>query len=525
MSVTKLKIPFERVKSFRWWEKVGDITSSQKERVCSGRYIQSFQTERTAEARARGVYNNRLERSPVAVLSPGIVRQHQATAAQQISIEGFDNEIILSDGDGFGRTAQNLFSKRLYYYLRDGQVGTLVEAPEEIADNLLEAQERGERSYQILYQASEILHYELFTQGPRKGRLRDLYLLESPRTEGDVIYERVRRYFFRQQISEDGEQLGIRDGYSIQILERKREEEDYDLSLTRPNDTDEREYNVAEESDQIGERIPFVLCGSGPQDSVLHDILDLDIHLLNLHSELRSVNDYQAFRLVFLFNMNEGQEELREVGQHMIHSFASDGRVESLPPSSPDALERQIHTTEQRIKKIAFRQYNQLLNDDTKQVQSAESRAKDLLALEAFYNDLLDLMIRKEEQIYEFHATYEGVNPDNIQVSVGRDFGFGDPEQKLHRTLLAFNSASRFSPGGDEVQRELMASLIEQLDLTVATGESEEEVKNRLKDGIRNSTVTNPLSTNRQARPQGVARQIAERLQIGDTVRNQNSER
>lgn len=490
MAKIKLKIDKQRQNYFQWWKKVDDIVSGQKERICTSKYLVPFQTEVTNEARQKGVFQNRLKRTYPAVMSPGIIEQHKGQLAQKLAVEGFEGptaEAIVNNVDGWGSTSQNKFSERLWHYLKDGQVGTLVEAPEEVADNLLESQLRGERSYQVLYEAKDILKVEYFTQGPRKGTIKDLYLRESDRTNGKKVYERVRRYYFDSVMGEDGEEL-MSSTYSVQILEREKNQNE---TLSEQQEF-EYEYLIVEELSGSLETIPFTICGDGPADSVLYMVVDLDIALVNRISVLSNINYYQGFKLIFLFGVTD-QEAVKEIGESRIQTFSSEGSLATSDAGDPAAVEREIEGLKSHIRRVAFKQHNAILSDTTRQVQSAESRAKDLIALENYYNDLLDMFIRKEQEIYQNHAIFEGLSPESIVVDAQRDFGLGDPEIARADEAMLYNNANQIvGEAGLEIKREVVKNQIDRMDIPY-------EVKAELKLKVDESEFANPFTAPRAA--------------------------
>lgn len=500
----ELIIDAERGEWFKWWEKVDDIVSGQKDRICTSKYIIPYRAEVANESRQKGIFENRLRFSPNKVESPGILTQHKTSLAQKIAITGFESPFamdLLDNVDGWGNNAQNKFAERLWYYLKDGQVGTLVEAPEDVAETLLESQIRGERSYQVLYQAKDIIKLVYFKQGPRKGEIKDLYLRESDRIEGDKVYERVRRYYFRHSETGDGEMV-TDEAYSVQILEREKRKND----LRYEQQERKLEYDLIEELQGSLSVIPFVVHGSGPKDSELRLIIDMDISLLNLYSMRRSINYNQCFRITAIFGVQD-EEVINQIGEYMVHVFREEGRIQAIEPSSPDAIEREIVEFKSDIRDTAFRRQNSKLLDSTRQVQSAESRAKDLITLENVYNDILDYFEKREQMIYKLHAIFEGLNEDEVEVSTQRDFGLGDPEIMRTDEALIFNNASQLTGDvANEIKREVMKNQIDRLDISY-------EGKAELKQRVDSSEFNNPFTAPRQAQSTRIQERIRQQRQ------------
>ena len=76
---------------------------------------------------------------------------------------------ILDDVTGYGMSAQEMLSELFWYFLPHGKVGVLVDGTRADSPSLQQAREIGERSYQVLYSAAQIVYWDVFKEGKQKG--------------------------------------------------------------------------------------------------------------------------------------------------------------------------------------------------------------------------------------------------------------------------------------------------------------------------------------------------------------------
>lgn len=431
-----------------------------------------YATEKGALGNA--IYASRQERLYYVNFCEPYLTVHRGHLNQEIKITGAeDNEVfslIKADVTGYGKDYQRMALDMIWEYIKSGLCGVLVDRTKTPAINLADAKEKKERSYQVLYYAQDIYSYKYFDEGSRKGKLQELILADK--IEEDKIY--AKRYYFNQR-----EQVVIQDIY----FEGK----------TLPDITKEAVFKANSEGEilQIQE-IPFVFFGSGAEESFLHAYYNLNLAHMNLKSVLSNVNYNQGFQRSFVLGAKA--EEVKNIGEYLINLISNpDANVLTIPSGSPDAIEKEIDKLEKQMHRYGKFEFNQLA-DDTRQVQSSESKAKDMIARVGIYDTVINELEKALEQIYKLHFAYENITED-LTVEITREYHLEDAQEEVQLLTLAFSQAREV--GAVEVQKDILKALILKLRLPMRDedGGDRDLQLQRLFDSIDSASVATSLSS------------------------------
>ena len=476
----ELKNHSEYTDNLPFYTRATDFFIGDQTTMCSPKYIVPYLTETSGEKDAGAALANRIARSVYVNDVSAIVFNHKTSLAQSITIQGFDGgtlDLIKNDVTGYGDTPQEIYSEALEYYLQHGRVGILVEGPGDVSDNVAEAIAKGERSYQLLYTADRICNWELFKSGPKKGKLKDLLLFEGITSDGKETYERYRRYFFE----------GGASVYAWQILQIK--------SGTPVATTGVRKFEVVGQGQGDLDEIPFTIFGRGRKDSALKDLLQPAWGAHNRLSVYSSTNYNQGFQRVVMTGVAD-TKELQKVGEMIVTAIRSpDAQVHIIPSGDPTAIETEWRALRHIVARLGLFQWNQLM-DDTRQVQSAESKAKDLRAREAFYNNVVMTFQKKLTQVYKHHALFEGASPDEVSVHISSDFKLTDTELELQTDSAVMLWSNRFGDAGQQVQKAILEKYVSELRMLPTEDMTEDERRAELLDTIRTATAQDPQQQN-----------------------------
>lgn len=458
---------------------VTDFVNGDHDTVVSSSYIIPYQTE-TDPAKGGKAFANRIARTYFTPYVEPYLAVHYSHLSQSIKIELPQSEVmqqIEADGSGFGESAETLARDRIWYYLMHGRIATLVEGPSRVAEDGEGARALGERSYQCLFLADQIKAWNYFMTGPRRGLLSDVTLIEEITTDADgTRHERARRYYYAQPSDAY---------YQIQILERVKEKK----SKTSAQN---QSYDVIEELEGSLSRIPVVIWGSGPNETMSKQLFQLNRALLNLSSILTHVNYNQGFQRSFTAGASSA--ELGAVGESIITALSDpNARIMTIEAGNPTAIKEEINAVRQHIRRVGLMEHNQL-QDDTAQVQSADSKAADRRARLMWYHNVLDRLQEIEEQIYKLHAEYEGVSGDAITVTFSRDFGLDDEMTVSTRDSLTSALARELNV--PEVQKEVLRVRVNDMQVIPGDGQTEEQRRSELLEAIDASSQTPQIDLN-----------------------------
>lgn len=351
-------------------------------------------------------------------------RIHASHMSQPISVGGAEDkrlDIVVKDATGFKQSLTQVARDRLKRFVRDGKVGTLVDSPAVIAKDRETARATKERSYQVLYDACDIRYWDVFREGPRKGQFKEVVLAEP--------FSGKKQRFRRLLIGDSANAK-----YQWQILEAKKTgflsnaADDFQVEIV-PN---------GEGEGGIG-RIPFVVFGGGPEDSLISDVWPLDIAAMNMSSVKQNIVYNQGFQRSILAGVSP--EEISKMSEFTVTLIQNvEARIFTIEAGNPQAATEEILKLERQIDRRGKFEYNQLA-EDTRQVQSADSKSKDLKTREAVYTATVEYEESVESEIVKLHAEFEGVDPERVAVTIGRDFGLKDEQAEQNKLALVFSHA------------------------------------------------------------------------------------
>lgn len=480
-----IRLSSDYSKNQNFYARVADFVDLDPAELVGKGYIRSYDTEDTTKARLLGLFQKRVARSYPLTISDSILAEHVSACSQEVTVDGFEFDEILSDVTGFGDSAATFFSSQVLEHFKNGFHGVLIESPEQPAADRGTAVAANERSYQTLFSAENIIQCEYFKTGPRRGQVKDVILLvESSyytNEKGEEVEQaNARRYYFNH----DNEATFLYQELSIdaETLKAARDSISFEVVVDEPGNLPV---------------IPFVAFGRGPTDSAIRKTIPLDIGLLNTLSTLRNTNYHQAFQRVMVFGVRDA-EQAKTIGEAQMGFFPeADAHADAIPPGDAAALEREINFILHWTRRIGMRQFRQLTDDLTKQVSSAESKAKDLAALESWYSKTLDMFERKLKQVYQIMFYYEqSKESTEIEVKISRDFGLDDSEAQLMTDSTIWGWSQEFDAEGFEIRRRILISYLDQLDMT---SDTRQELSEKLQNAQRRNALTapreNPLTT------------------------------
>ena len=440
-------------------------------RVCAvEKYLTPYTTEMGNSEGARNALNARRERLYNINDCEPYLFLHLGHLAQDITLtlpetETFD--LIKSDVSGFGESAEQMARQMVWYGLGEGRCGVLVDRPKSSAKTALEAKQSKERSYQVFFRALEIRDWERFESGPKMGKLKKVILDAKPRKDGKDSYARFRTY-----------ELESENSFVEYAL----------IENLKPGDAKIDEQSIFECKDierfplELSE-IPFEIFGEGPSDSYLAKVWPLNKALLNLGSVKSSCNHNQGFQRTFAFGAKP--EEIQNVGEYLISLVQNENAsISTIDPGNPASLENEESLIRRRLDRIAKIEFNQL-SDDTRQVQSAESKAKDLKARIGIYNDTMDMLTDSLKTIYQLHATFEGDDPEKIEVTISRDYGLEDEAAEVREMESVFAEAREL--GAVDVQKAILRTRIQRLKLIPKADQTREQLLEELDASVDSS--------------------------------------
>lgn len=394
------------------YKAIADFEDGSKERVL--KYLIPHRSETDGTAEGRAAFADRQRRLYHVNGCDIYLTVHCGHMAQPIEIGGTDEgplAVIKQDVTGYGMNHEQAARERLRLYLRDGRVGCLVDRTAEKAPSVAQAKQNGERSYQVNYCATRIRKAVPFKAGPMKGKLRELVLEDDPMETSDgECFEVFRRYV----IEKPGQKFRFQ---LLRGLKQKREEPIIDGK--------ERTYLVLADTHGELDYIPFVLWGRGPKDSFLSDIWQLDGAIMNLNNVRSSINFHHGFPRNIMTGVK--REEISKMAEWTITLLKEpQARLFTIPAGDPKALESEIRDVKRERTQRGLLRINQLA-EDTRDVQSAESKAFDLVQQQHFYDETLDAQEQMERAIWAIHLHMETGKPGVVEVSILRDYHLEDP--------------------------------------------------------------------------------------------------
>lgn len=482
MATIKLKYHDELKENFQLYEMFEDFTKGFNKDV--KKYLVKYATEKPDTLAARKAFASREERLYNINSCDPYLTIHLGHLSQPVDIklpEGQDDEFlqsILADATQYGETFKEVFRDLLWYYLRDGKVGLLVDK-EPMPENLTEAQAKSYnlRSYQVLYEATQIRNYEHHHSGALKGKLKFVDLCAGYEEENDSTFEIVTRF----ELAETAK------SYIVKKLKSTKKASEVSL-------TDEVEFTqVGGDIPGALPEIPFILFGTGAEDSFISSIVELNKATLNDRSVKGNINYHQGFKKTYVTGAKP--EEVKKTGESIITALQNENaNVLSIDAGEPTGIENQIKDIENNINRRGKIENNQLA-DDTKQVQSADSKTKDVLAKMKVYDYILDYFEMRLKKAFQFHCLFDvGLTFDitNISVSIARDYNLEDTQAETAEDLATFSMARELQ--ATLVMKMILKKRVQNLKIIPDAELTKEETLQALIEDIDNAESAQPQS-------------------------------
>ena len=439
---------------------IADFTADDIERV--RQYLLPYQTENVSEPSGAAAFQNRQARlynedivTPYLVIHVGFMSQD--IDFTKVPTGGVWDE-IMKDVTQFEDTPKEFARKLLFQYCRDGRVGILVDRDAQKSPSEAEARSNGERSYQVMYESKDILDWKRFGKGKFKGRLSRVLLCD-----GIVEIGNKERQQLREITMND---VGI---VSVQLYHV-----DPDAAWT--GGSVKAEPFGAPITIGITEQIPFVLIGEGYSDSLVGSGWQTNAALLNRLSARDSANYSQGFQRNFAAGVKP--EEVSKIGENVLAILSNENaKVFSLQAGNPEALVVQGTELRWYARRKQMFEYNQLA-DDTKGIQSADSKERDSKARKELYDTILDLLDAKISLAFQLMALFEGKTPEEaskIVVSTLRDYGLQDLIQEAAERQQTYSMATDLSVIG--VKKRILKAAVSRIKFVPENGKTEEQIR------------------------------------------------
>lgn len=464
------KFPFSNhpklVKDWTTYCGIRDFDEGSHERIV-GHLIPS-RAEDDGSPEGRAIFQNRQRRLyNINFVNPYLFL-HWCHMSQDIELVGTDSDsmqLIRADATGFGASFIQTARERAWMYIRDGRVGTLVDGPLSIAKDRASARALGERSYQINFSATEIRNWDRFKEGPRKGQLSKLILAMPEVYRDGACYERYRVFLAPE--SDTGGRFTFLDLESKQAKTPMINSETIDMDIVGGG-----EGGI--------DRIPFVLWGEGPEESFAKDSWALSKSWMNLNSVVSHIVYNQGFQRTILAGVDK--QEVTKLTEWTVTVVAGDRvSIYTIPPGDPVAAQGECDKLKRETHRRSKFEYNQLA-DDTRQVQSAESKSIDQKVRERIYENTLDTQTDVERRIWQLHAIYEGEPVEAIDVSIAREYGLDDPTAERADLDAVANDAREL--GVTELRKQVLRIRASRLKYIPSETESVEEIEKKVMDAI-----------------------------------------
>ena len=440
--------------------------------IYQGGYLQAYHQSGEGGEEANAAFISRKSRAYCKKFTRRAHKTHLAHLAQTISTSGFEGgqlDDIRKDITGFNQSLEDFSRDAMALRLKYGRFGILVDGPSSVAPTLAEAAAQGERSYAVLYSTRDILWWECFKHGPRKGQLKSLVLRDQVEKNEEGEYQLYRRFFFADKSSQN---------YSWQTLKSRDSNIRAVLSIDKDIDVE-----VIEKGEGELDEIPFVLVDDTVEESAYFDGWELEAAHINILSAHTNIIFQQGFRIVVISGTNVDQETVaRGVSEATIWTFRGENvSVHIVPAGDPTASEKDLIRLENQLWRMLMFD-NMKHSDDTRQVQSTSSRAKDEAARVDFYDSTLDVMEGALSRVLQLIVRFESGGESDVALTFARDYGLEDAESELaHR--LATNAQAR-ELGVTDVQKELLKLNISELRLLPDDDGDVDVTRQRLYDAV-----------------------------------------
>lgn len=457
-------------------------------RAAVAKYLIPYATESASTKGGSAAFSTRLKRLYNKNLCEPPLVIHLGHLSQEIEVDGIGPgsalEAIAADMTGFGMKLENFYRELLYCYLHAGRVGVLIDGPAIVEKSRTGAIARGERSYCTMFKAHQIRDWEYFETGPMRGKFKRVVLQLAP-----VVDEKDRnKKYDRVYVMEANEQVETTTkiaSYSVQWKILQDEESGALLDFVNgsmeavpDSHSGERQFKIIDRGEIGLEEIPFVVIGDGVRDSVISGVWELNHATLNLNSTLTNIIYHQGFQRLLFAGVEE--EEIRWLSENIGAITRNEkAQVFTIEAGNPDAAFREIAILENRARRTALFEHNQLMSEESKESPSAESKAMDTIARKKFYDYVLDLFEDKLAQVFRYIGMFEGEEDPTHAVTIEREYGLEDAAQAASEDGLAFSQAAQI--GAIEVQKEILKRYIRKQNI-------DDELKKKLMANIDSAT-------------------------------------
>lgn len=409
--------------------------------VLSTSYIHPHRSERPLSKDSNAPHvDDRIKRTPYENLVKPVVIKHTAMLAQPAVVTGVDTaDELLTDIDGQGNSLEAIRNEIVKQFLIEGRVCLLAEAPSVRNETAADDSATNQRPYLALIPAENIFKYSKFASGPRGGKLSELAIIVGEEMIEDRKHTRLRRYYF----PEGGNK------YYVQNLVIESDK------LKNPGNKAITFDLVGEEMGPFYEEIPARVFGRASESSLMDGTWQRAAHILNMRSLYVELIYRQAFRVTIVGNTGAGDEEnFKTLSESVVILTKGQVSVDTVDPADFSQIDQYIDKREAALIKTADHRLIQLTVADSKQQQSAESKAKDEAPKIHIYNEILDLMSRELTYMLRYMAFFNNIAIKDtalmeISVNFEREFGLEDSELDILRLEQIASDAEDYD---DETQ-------------------------------------------------------------------------
>lgn len=473
--------PYDKIKSDNdFYRPVRDFCEGD-DAVLNQRYIFCYRSEQPLSKLKEAPHiSERIERTPYDDLINPVITKHSSALAQQIKVEGIDEEDeLIVNVDGSGTRLDKFRNESAEEFLKVGRVCFVAEAPAQQFETEEEARAANQRPYLKRIDAEKLYRWTYFSEGPDVGKLAELMFLEKVEVNPNDMTKKL--YHWRRY-------LRMATGnYMVQLLTSETNETSKDHGVI--------EFTVKNELQGAFPEIPARVFGEAKKSSLLNGIWQRAKHVLNMRSLHVDLMYKQNFRVVYVKGIRsaEVEENLKVLSHSNIVVLPGEATMDTVEPGTAKEIDDYVKGREEALTKAADMRLLQLTVSDTRQVQSAESKEKDEKPKIHVYNEILDLLRDELTAMYRFMARFNNVNVTDeqlkaIKIDSAREFGLEDNETDLLWLDRVVDTLERFDDDtqlkGFKVLFKLQIGPIEQ-----------EDIQNELAEIIETATLKRPQLT------------------------------
>lgn len=444
-----------------------DYAALSEQRTVGGRYTSTLQTGKHEPYAIPRKYERRLKLLEYYNQTRLVRDIHMANLAQEIRVQGADYlEERLLDVDGAGKHYTRELTDIMKGLLAHGEYGVLLDADDETGT-----------TYHVQYTSSCILGMERFHRGDHRGEWKELWLIDG--VEKDRSGKKVLRVL---QLETDADDKPYRYKWWLSTEEKSKINwfSVKELTLAPKPDVE----NMPGEGLGSVPYIPFVLFKDDEESPVLEAVQQLSYIRLNKASAKDNIEYYQSFQRLIGHNIEP--QAFMILAEDGITSYVPSpgqpaGSVQVIEPGDGTMLAKSIDALDARIIKQGLKQIH-TLSELSREVQSAESKARDADTRHEYYDTLLSDYERNYERLLYWQAEMEGINASEISVSTTRNYRSSETEIGILQRQQAASLATQL--GAVDVLKTLLKQYVGEL-----RGVSEDE-KEELYDIIDTSGIT-----------------------------------